>query len=108
MDFTLGPDLGLDARGAWSTIERHAPAIERICRQQARVILRSGREQEAALQIKIPLAEPGDAIEIDLIEEKVVFVVRSGGESRLVDPHEPGIERALYLILAELADQATS
>ena len=108
VEFTLGPDLGQGARGAWSTIERHAPAIERICRQQARVVLQAGREDEAALQLKVPLAEPGDAIEIDLIEEKVVFIVRTGGESHLVDPREPGIERALYQIMAELAERESS
>jgi hypothetical protein len=34
--------------------------------------------------------------------------VRLDGESHLVEQKEPGIERALYLIMAELASKADS
>jgi hypothetical protein len=108
VEFTIGPDLGRPAHQAWNTIERHARAIERICRQQTRVVLEAGGKSGADLKLIVPLAEPGDAVEIELVKDQVVFIVRQGGEQHLVDPRESAIERGLYLILAELAARGTS
>jgi hypothetical protein len=105
-EYTLGPDLGRPAHSVWSTLEQHAPAIERICRQQARVTLEVRGQEQTDLKLKIPLAEPGDLIEIEIVADKAAYVVQVGGEQHLVDPKAEGIERGLYMILAELANRA--
>jgi proteasome lid subunit RPN8/RPN11 len=105
-EFTVGPDMGRDAHAAWATIERHAAELERICRQQARVSVRVGTRDDSDLKVTVPLAEPGDAIEIEILGERVVFFVKLSGESHLVEPREPGLETGLYLILGELAKRA--
>ncbi len=105
VEYTLGPDLGRSAHAVWPALERHAPAIERICRQQARVVLGAKSDQGSDLKLVIPLAEPGDSIEIEIVGEKAVYIVRLGGEQHVVDPKEAGIERGLYVILAELANR---
>jgi proteasome lid subunit RPN8/RPN11 len=106
VEYTLGPDLGLVTHAAWPTIELHAEALERICRQQARVTLGGGDHDAASLKVRIPLAEPGDALELELVGEHAAFFVVRGNSTHAVDPKEPLIDRALYLILAELAAQA--
>src|SRR5580698_6549248 len=70
VDYTLGPDLGFATHSAWPTIECHAEALERICRQQSRVTLKAGDQDGASLSVRIPLAEPGDAIELELVGQK--------------------------------------
>jgi proteasome lid subunit RPN8/RPN11 len=106
VEFTLGPDLGLATHSAWPTIERHAEAVERICRQQARVTLKPGDQNMPGLSLRIPLAEPGDAIELELVDDKAAFFVLQGDRTHAVDPKEAQIDRGLYLILAELAARA--
>jgi proteasome lid subunit RPN8/RPN11 len=106
VEYTLGPDLGSLAQGVWPTIERHAESLERICRQQARVTLGARDEDGAVLKVRIPLAEPGEAIEMELLGEKTVFFVLRDGTTHAVDPKEPKIDQALYLIMAELAAHA--
>jgi len=56
--------------------------------------------------VRIPLAESGDAIEIEILGEKAAFFVLLDGTAHAVDPKEPKIDQALYLILAELAAKA--
>ena len=106
VEFTLGPDLGFATHSAWPTIERHAGALERICRQQARVTLKPSGQHGASLTVRIPLAEPGDAIEMELVDDKAAFFVIQGESTHAVDPKEQLIDRGLYLILAELAARA--
>ncbi|HEV8063141.1 MAG TPA: Mov34/MPN/PAD-1 family protein [Gemmataceae bacterium] len=106
VEYTLGPDLGIATHSAWSTIECHAEALERICRQQARVTLIAGNQDGMHLKVKVPLAEPGDAVEMELVREKAAFFVLLNGTTHAVDPKEQNIEKALYMILAELAAQA--
>ena len=108
VEFTLGPDLGLATHSAWPTIERHAEALERICRQQARVTLKPGDQKGPGLTVRIPLAEPGDAIEIELVDDKAAFFVLQGNRTHAVDPKESLVDRGLYLILAELAARAAN
>jgi len=50
VEYTLGPDLGSLAHGLWPTIELHAEALEKICRQQARVTLRPRDEDGSVLK----------------------------------------------------------
>ncbi len=106
VEYTLGPDLGMSTHSAWPTIECHADALERISRQQARVTLIAGTQDRTHLKVKVPLAEPGDAVEMELVREKAAFFVLLNGTTHAVDPKEQNIEKALYLILAELAAQA--
>jgi hypothetical protein len=81
--------------------------LDRLCRQQARVTFEVvDGKLGPALAVRIPLAEPGYAIRV-MVEEKEVryFLIRNNGEPVQADPHDPRIDRAVYLLLAELAAQ---
>ncbi len=103
---TLGPDLARPFHAVWPAIERHAERLDRLCRQQARVTfdVLPGK-QGPALAVQFPLAEPGNALRV-LLEEKDAqyFLVRNGEPFR-TDPQEARVDRAVYLLLAELAAQ---
>jgi len=85
-------------------IECHADQLDRLCRQQAGVVFESvSSEQGPALAVSIPLAEAGGSIKVILGEKQVQYCLLQRGEMYLVDPQESRIDRAIYLLLAELA-----
>ncbi|HLN28001.1 MAG TPA: Mov34/MPN/PAD-1 family protein [Gemmataceae bacterium] len=101
---TLGPDLARPLHPLWSLIEGHADQLDRLCRQQAGVVFESvSSEQGPALAVSIPLAEAGGSIKVILGEKQVQYCLLQRGEMYLVDPQESRIDRAIYLLLAELA-----
>ena len=53
--------------------------------------------------VSVPLAEPEAAIRVVLEAEGVQYYLLRKGEPFLADPHENRIDRAVYLLLAELA-----
>jgi hypothetical protein len=58
-----------------------------------------------ALAVRIPLAEPGNAIRVMLEEKEVRYFLLRHENTFTVDPQDPRIDRAVYLLLAELAAQ---
>jgi proteasome lid subunit RPN8/RPN11 len=104
VELTLGPDLARPLHPVWPVIEAHALRLDRLCRQQAgtRFDVVNGC-QGPALSVIIPLAERGDAIRILLEEKDVRFYWMRDGEPIAVDLHEERVDRAVYLLLAELA-----
>jgi proteasome lid subunit RPN8/RPN11 len=101
---TLGPDLARSLHAVWSTIEAHAERLDRLCRQQTGITFEvTAGEKGPALAALIPLAEPGQGIRV-LLEGKVgrYYLVRNG-EPVLADVREARVDRAVYLLLAELA-----
>lgn len=106
IEVTLGPDLARPLHPLWEVIEIHAEALDCLCRQQAGVTfaVTEGRGTEGpALTVQLPLAERGDFLRIVLDRQDVRYVVQHEGALSTVDPDEETVDRAVYLILAELA-----
>jgi hypothetical protein len=101
---TLGPDLARPLHSVWSLIEAHAVQLDRLCRQQTGVTFEvlAGAKQPA-LAVSIPLAEADAAIRVILEEKQVQYYMLRHGELLRADPHEERVDRAVYLLLAELA-----
>ncbi len=90
----------------WSVIETHAERLDRLCRQQSGVAFEVvASEKGPALAVNVPLAEPGNALRVLLRGKEVHYYWLRNGEPLLVDPREARIDRAVYLLLAELAAQ---
>jgi proteasome lid subunit RPN8/RPN11 len=103
---TLGPDLARPLHLVWPVIETHAERLDRLCRQQAGITFEVLAEQpEPALAVSVPLAEPGQALRVVLRGKQVQYYWLRKGEPLLVDLAEARVDRAVYLLLAELAAQ---
>jgi proteasome lid subunit RPN8/RPN11 len=103
---TLGPDLARPLHVVWSVIENHAERLDRLCRQQAGVSFEVvAGEEEPALAVTVPLAELGHALRVLLKGKQVQYYWVRNGEPLLVELKEARVDRAVYLLLAELAAQ---
>jgi hypothetical protein len=101
---TLGPDLARPLHPLWSTIEVHAESLDRLYRQQARVLFEvTPGMRGPALAVEVSLAEPGNAVRVLLEGKEVRYYVRLDGETLAATADEPCVDRGVYLLLAELA-----
>ena len=101
-----GPDLARPLRAVWNVIESHAVAVNKLCRQFAKVQLDVIDEGPAKLlAVKIALAESGQQIRLLLNDREARYYWDMADELIAIDPCEPHLERAVYLILAELAKE---
>jgi proteasome lid subunit RPN8/RPN11 len=99
-----GPDLARPLHAVWETIELHADALDGLCQQLARVVFEVLGE-ERSLMIRFPLADTRDGLRILLRRDEAQFFLDRDGELISIDPEEPELDRAVYLVLAELARQ---
>ncbi len=101
---TLGPDLARPLHSVWSVIEMHADRLDRLCRQQSGITFEvvTGK-QEPALAVTVPLAQAGHTLRVMLEGKEGRYYWLRDGELLLVDPKESRVDRAVYLLLAELA-----
>lgn len=105
---TTGPDLALALRPLWNVIETNAEPLNRLCRRFAKVDLEVIDEEPAKLLcVKIALAEPKQELRVLLNDGEARYYWDRHGEFIAIDPHEPRLDRAVYLILAELANEPT-
>jgi hypothetical protein len=101
---TLGPDLARPLHSVWSVIEAHADALDRLCRQQSNVSFEVvDGVQEPRLRLTFRLVESQTEIHVHLEGKNVEYYVLQNGEVFAVEPNEPRIDRAVSLLLAELA-----
>ncbi|MCI0640957.1 MAG: Mov34/MPN/PAD-1 family protein [Gemmataceae bacterium] len=106
---TLGPDLARPLYSVWRLLERHAEEIDRLCRQQNGVAFEvANGEDGPSLSLRLPLAEPGTSLKVLVEPKETRFVYQEGQDLSSVDPDEERIDRAVYLVLAELARQRSS
>jgi len=104
LELTFGPDLARPLHEIWPALETHAPALDRLYRQLA-----GGRfevlvdDWGPALVLQFPLPERGDLLRLLVRNKEVRYHVRRSGEVLEVDPGEGPIDRAVFLLLAELA-----
>jgi hypothetical protein len=101
-----GADLAMGLRLVWSVIEAHAAPLLRLCRQLARVQIEFAREEgQTLLAVKIALPRPNQQLRLLLATGQVRYYWECDGKLTAIEPHEPNLERAVYLILAELAKE---
>lgn len=104
VNLTLGPDLARPLHPLWGTIEAHADALDRLCRQQARVTFDlAGGQGGPALAVHLTLAEPKNELRLVLEGKQVRYYLLRDGDLIEVDPKEGQVDRGVYLVLAELA-----
>jgi proteasome lid subunit RPN8/RPN11 len=106
-EFTLGPDLARPLHPVWSVLEAHAERLDRLCRQQAGTRFEAvGGNNGPALAVTIPLAEPGHTLRVLFEGNEVRYYWLRNGEPMRANPPDPRVDRAVYLLLAELAAQS--
>lgn len=104
MDLTLGPDMARELRSVWSVVETYAEPLERLACQQTGVVFEVVPEKEgAALAVNFKLAHPGDSLRLLLNDLGARYYLIRDEDLIEVNPKEARIDRAFYLILAELA-----
>ncbi len=100
-----GPDLAAPLRPIWPTLEANAAPLERLLRLFKRVEFDYAKD---GLAVKIALAGPQNGLRVLLKGSEARYYWERGGELIAVDPREPQLERAVFLILAELAKEQAS
>lgn len=100
-----GPDLAAGLRAVWPALESHGAALERLCRLFARVHFEPAQD---CLAVKIALPGPWSHLRILLKGQDACYYGEESGELVAVDPREPNVERAVFSILAELANEPAS
>ena len=106
--YTLGPDLARPLHSVWPLIEVHADRLDRLCRQQTGVTFEVvAGNRGPALAVSIPLAEAGQAIRVVIEDEEVRYFLVRRGQVLAANPRDDRIDRAVYLLLAELAAKTT-
>lgn len=106
LELTLGPDLARPLHEVWPTLEEEAERLERLYRQQVglRCEVVEGKAG-TALAVTLPLAERGDCVRVLLQSEGAEYFVVRGGDMFAIDRPAENLDRAVYLLLAELADR---
>jgi proteasome lid subunit RPN8/RPN11 len=99
-----GPDLARPLHPLWDIVETHAVALDGLFRQLAQVKFEP-LEKEAALLVRIAIGDTGDILRIQLRPSKVGFHLERDGDIIVIEQPEPHLDRAVFLVLAELARQ---
>jgi hypothetical protein len=99
-----GPDLARPLHPLWNVIETHAVALDALFRQLAQVKIEPA-EGGRTLLVRIPAGDTGDVLRIHLSRHETAFHLERDGDISVIDPAEPQLDRAVFLILAELAGQ---
>ncbi len=104
ISLTLGPDLARPLRAVWREIEHHAERLERLARQQAKVMFEIVQGHEGpALNAIVPLAEPDHALRVAIEGKEVRYYYEAGGDVFQADLPDASPDQGIYLLLAELA-----
>lgn len=102
---TIGPDLARPLHDIWPTIEAHAERLDYLCQRLARVRFEVWPgDKSATLHVVVPL-NPDESIRVVLCESKVEYCLIRKGRWLISDSREPQVDRGVYLMLAELAQE---
>ncbi len=99
-----GPDLARPLHPLWETLERHAETLDGLCRQLAQVTFEVV-PGERSLAFRLPVADADETLRVLLHPGGARFFLDRGGELIAIDPREPQLDRAVFLVLAELVRQ---
>jgi len=107
VELTIGPDLARPLHDMWNVLEFHAERIERLYRQQTAMRFEVVSDKWGpGLLLTLPLADPGDVLQVLVRSKEVRYYLVRRGEVLEVRPHEDRVDRGVYLLLAELAARA--
>jgi proteasome lid subunit RPN8/RPN11 len=107
VELTIGPDLARSLHEIWTTLEFHAERIDRLYRQQSGMRFEVVSDKWGpGLLLTLPLAEPGDAVQVLVRPKEVRYYLVRRGELLEVQHHDDCVDRGVYLLLAELAARA--
>jgi len=107
VQLTLGPDLARPLHAVWDTIEAHAEPLDRLCRQQAGVMIDLAHGAGGpALAVNIALAEKGSKLRLTLEKKDIRYFLLQDDDLTEVKPNAQPIDRGVYLVLAELAGKS--
>jgi proteasome lid subunit RPN8/RPN11 len=107
IDMVHGPDLARGLHELWATLETHADSLERLVRQQNGVRFQVIRDEWGpGLVVVLLLAEQGDALRVLIRPKDIRYYLLRQGEVLEVQREDGQLDRAVYLLLAELAAQA--
>jgi proteasome lid subunit RPN8/RPN11 len=104
LELTIGPDLARSLHSLWPTLEAHAERIDRLYRQTAGLRFEATTDERGpGLMLTLPLAAGGEALCVLVRQKEVRYRLIRGGEPFAVDLQDECVDRAVYLLLAELA-----
>lgn len=104
VQLTIGPDLALPLHPVWETVETFAEPLDRLCRQQAQVSFEIMQGKDGnALAVHLKLADADSRLRLLLEKGRIHYHLFRDGDIIEVDPKADPVDRAVYLILAELA-----
>jgi proteasome lid subunit RPN8/RPN11 len=107
VEVTIGPDLARSLHPLWPALEAHAERIERLCRQQTGVRFEMVEDEWGlGLALVLPLAERDHAIRVLVRSKEVRYYVILAGDVFEIENPDPAMDRAVYLLLAELAGRS--
>jgi hypothetical protein len=90
----------------WEILETQALSLERLSRQQARVQFDVvSTKSGPAFALNLTLADVDSGLRVVLEKNRTRYYLMREDDLIEVNPHEEDVERAVYLILAELAAQ---
>jgi proteasome lid subunit RPN8/RPN11 len=107
VSLTIGPDLARPLHAAWPTLEEHAERIERLYQQQARLQVEVVAGKPPGLQLVLPLADEGQALRVLLAGQEVRYFLQRKGEWLEADHRDELVDRGVYRLLADLAQQSS-
>jgi hypothetical protein len=103
VEVTYGPDLARPLHEIWSVFEAHANRLDRLYRQLSRVRFEViADEWGPGLILVLPLPGQGEVIRVLMRHKEIRYYIERGGNLLEVDPGEPMVDRAVFLLLAEL------
>jgi proteasome lid subunit RPN8/RPN11 len=105
VSFTLGPDLARRLHAVWPTLEEHAERLERLYQQLARLQVEVVDGPEAGLILLVALPG-GRTLRVLLSGQTVRYFLEQAGELLEADHHDELVDRGVYRLLAELAQEA--
>jgi proteasome lid subunit RPN8/RPN11 len=104
VEVTYGPDLARPLHLLWSALEVHAGRLDRLYRQLIGVRFEVINDDWGpGLVLVVPLPEKGGAVRLLVRTKEVRYYVERAGDLLEVDPGEESVDRAVFLLLAELA-----
>jgi len=101
-----GSDLARPLHPVWGTVEAHADTIDLLCRQLAQVSFDVVEDAAGpALAVRLPAGDDGRRLRLLFRPDEVRYYLEGEDGLTAIDPAEPFADRAVFLILAELARQ---
>jgi hypothetical protein len=88
----------------WVALEAHAERIERLCLQQVGVRFEIvDDEWGRGLSLLLPLSQRDHAVRVLVRPKEVRYYAILAGDVFEIENPDPSLDRAVYLLLAELA-----